>query len=361
MTVADRAPARTTFKQITYANFDFDDPHSVQKMSEATLPESIPDDKVLVRMRCAPIHPCDTLCAMGVVNGVDLPSVGGTEGVGVVEQVGNGLRDRWHTGQRVHVTANYIFGEWTSWQGVWSEYIVCPTNALIAVPDSIDDDTAAQLVVNPLTALAMVREMKLGPGNILLQTAAGSVLGRLMIQLSKIYAFETVNLVRRQETADELKEQYGTIGVYVYDGSDHSKEVVTAAIAADFPERHIDRCIEAVGGDTAHFCLDLLGPNGDMYIYGSMTGDVMMTVNTVAALVMKNNSLRGWSTQENWMRFTSDEDKRACIDELCDLIASGDLELPETGRRYTFSQIGQAMRASCEAGRVGKVMLDCKA
>ena len=52
---------------------------------------------------------------------------------------------------------------------------------------------------------------------------------------------------------------------------------------------------------------------------------------------------------------------QACIDELCELIASGDLELPETGRRYTFSQIGQAMRASCEAGRVGKVMLDCKA
>ena len=38
MTVADRAPAMTTFKQITYANFNFDDPHSVQKDERGDIP-----------------------------------------------------------------------------------------------------------------------------------------------------------------------------------------------------------------------------------------------------------------------------------------------------------------------------------
>lgn len=351
----------TEFKQVIYSRFDMEDPHSVHEVIKASLPDSVPDDRVRVHMICAPVHPCDSLCAMGIVNGVKLPNVGGTEGVGVIEEVGPALRNKWQVGQRVHVAANYIFGEWDTWNGVWSEYVDCPDNALIAVPDGVDDDTAAQFWVNPLTAFAMVKELGLGDGNILLQTAAGSVLGRLMIQLSKIYGFDTINLVRRQETADGLKQEFGISGVYVYDGGDASKADVKQAIARDFSGRTIDYCIEAVGGDTAHFCLDLLGPNGEIYIYGTMTGDVTMTINTVADIVMKNNAIKGWSSQENWLRLTSDEDKRAYVDELWALIVDGKLKLPSTGRRFAFNQIKDAMTHSYVPGRQGKVMLDCKA
>ena len=350
----------TSFKQVIYDRFDFEDPHSVHAVIDCSLPDTLPEDRVLVRMTCAPIHPCDSLCAMGIVNRVELPTVGGTEGVGVIADVGAALKDTWQVGQRVHVAANYIFGEWTSWKGVWSEYVLCPNNALLAVPDGVDDDTAAQFYVNPLTAFVMVKEFGLGEGNILLQTAAGSVVGKLMIQLSKIYGFDTVNLVRRQETADELRQEFGIKSVYVYDGSDASKAAVKDAIARDFPGGIIDYCIEAVGGDTAHFCLDLLGPDGEIYIYGAMTGDVMMTVNTVADIVMKNNALKGWSTQENWLRLTSDEVKSAYVEELWGLIAAGKLKMPPTGRRFTFSQIKDAMTHSYAPGRKGKVMLDCK-
>ena len=349
------------FKQVIYSSFDRDEPHAVHEVVESSLPDAIPGDRLLVRMRCAPIHPCDTLCAMGLVNGVNLPSVGGTEGVGVIEGVGKDLQDEWQVGQRVHVAANYMFGSWTTWKGVWSEYLHCPVEALSAVPDEVDDDTAAQFMVNPLTAYAMAREMNLGPGNILLQTAAASVPGKLMIQLSKIYSFETINLVRREESAEELRSEFGIKGVYVYDGSDKSKNSIKKAIAADFPGQRIDHCIEAVGGDSAHFCLDLLGPDGDIYIYGSMTGEVMMNINTVADIVMKNNALKGWSTQETWLRHASEETKRQCVSELWELLANGKLLMPPTGERFSFSRIAEAMRASCEPGRVGKVMLDCKA
>lgn len=351
----------TKFKQVIYDRFDMEDPHSVHKVTESSLPDTLSHDRILVHMSCAPVHPCDSLCAMGIVNRVELPTVGGTEGVGVIEEVGAALKDGWQVGQRVHVAANYIFGEWTTWKGVWSEYVVCPDNALVAVPDGIDDDTAAQFFVNPFAAFAMVKEFGLGEGNILLQTAAGSVVGQLMIQLSNIYGFDTINLVRRQETADELEQEFGITSVYVFDGSDASKAEVKLAIARDFPGRNIDYCIEAVGGDTAHFCLDLLGPDGDMYFYGTMTGDVTMTINTVADIIMKNNALKGWSTQENWLRLTSDEVKRAFVEELWALIAKGKLKMPPTGQRFTFSQIKDAMTTSYAPGRKGKVMLDCKA
>ena len=350
----------TNYKQVIYKQFSFDKPHSVHELREATLPDNVPDDKVIVRMICAPIHPCDTLCAMGIVNGVELPSVAGTEGVGIIEKAGKSLQDKWQSGQRVHVAANYVFGDWTNWNGVLSEYLVCPANALIPIPDGISDDDAAQFMVNPLTAYAMVQEFSLGPGKILMQSAAASVLGKIMIQLSQIYKFDTVNIVRREESAAELREELGIKTVYVYDGTAESVEKMKAAIASDFPGRNIDFCIEAVGGETLRVCLDMLGPHGEMYIYGAMSGDISLNLDTVADIVMKDNALKGWSSQETWMRQTSDERKWECVNALLDLIANGKLKMPETGQRFKLSQIAEAMVASCAPGRTGKVIVDCK-
>ena len=350
-----------TYKQVIYRKFDFDDPHSVHEVVDATLPDDLPPDRVLVRMICAPVHPCDTACAMGVVNGVKFPCIGGAEGVGVIEQVGSDLQAKWQSGQRVHIAANYLFGDWSNWQGAWSEYMLCPENAMIPVPDGVDDDMAAQFMVNPLTAYAMVKQFGLGPGNILMQTAAASVLGKLIIQLGQIYHFDTVNIVRRQESAEELREELGIESVYVYDGTDESAEKMSAEIANDFPGRNIDFCIEAVGGKTLRLCLDLLGPDGEMYIYGIMTGDVNLTINTVADVVMKNNAIRGWSTQETWMRKNSDEQKWERINELWELIRTGKLSLPKSGKRFTLSQVSEAMKASYATAKDGKVMLDCRA
>jgi NADPH:quinone reductase-like Zn-dependent oxidoreductase len=85
----------------------------------------------------------------------------------------------------------------------------------------------------------------------------------------------------------------------------------------------------------------------------------MLTINTVADLVMRNNTLKGWSTQETWMRKTSDEVKCAYVSELWELITSGKLQLPDTGQRFTFNQVGDAMSASVRPRRSGKVMLEC--
>ena len=175
----------TTYKQVIYNKFSFDSPHSVHELRDAMLPDKVPTDKLLIRMICAPIHPCDTLCAMGVVNGVEFPCIGGAEGVGVIEQVGENWKEKWKTGQRVHVGANYLIGDWTNWNGVWSEYLLCPDNALIPVPEGVADDVAAPFMVNPLTAYAMVHEFGLKPGKILMQSAAASVLGKIMIYYHK--------------------------------------------------------------------------------------------------------------------------------------------------------------------------------
>ena len=82
--------------------------------------------------------------------------------------------------------------------GTWQEYLVVKADQLIPIPEPLSDVIAAQFVVNPLTAWVMAtEELALQPGQWLLQTAAGSMLGRVMLQIARLRGFKTINVVRR--------------------------------------------------------------------------------------------------------------------------------------------------------------------
>src|ERR687889_738479 len=116
--------------------------------------------------------------------------------MGEVAAVGEGVRN-FQVGQRVIPLGI---------AGTWTEYLLAESTQLIPVPDSISDQTAAQFIVNPLTAWIMtVEELGLQPGEWLLQTAAGSTLGRVVLQIAKQRGFKTINVVRRREQGEELK------------------------------------------------------------------------------------------------------------------------------------------------------------
>ena len=156
----------TKVREISYSRFDIDNPEDVYKVSHVSLPDSVGDREVLVRMSVAMVHPCDIGCSSGLVNGVNLPAVGGFEGIGIVEKIGSKLTQKFSPGQRVHVCATHIFGSWKEWLGVWRDYVILPPESLIPVPDDVEDDVAAQIFVNILTPLAMIKEMKLGTGDV---------------------------------------------------------------------------------------------------------------------------------------------------------------------------------------------------
>lgn len=84
--------------------------------------------------------------------------------------------------------------------GSWQEYVSVAEDYVWPVPDSVSDESAAQIVINTWTAFGMVEDLKIPKGEYLLQTAAASVLGRYVIQLAKHYfGIKTINVVRRKE------------------------------------------------------------------------------------------------------------------------------------------------------------------
>src|ERR1043166_2250758 len=158
--------------------------------------------EVRVRMRASPVNPSDCLVLRGVYGRLPkLPATPGFEGVGVIDAVGTGWLAKLRglkPGRRVAVLNGA--------GGNWQESVVIPAKQAVPVPDDLPDEQVASFFVNPATALVMTRNvLRVPAGAWLLQTGAGSALGRMVIRLGKYLGFKTINVVRRRTAMDELR------------------------------------------------------------------------------------------------------------------------------------------------------------
>lgn len=80
--------------------------------------------------------------------------------------------------------------------GTWAEKIVVSEDDLIKVPEGVTDEEACQLLVNPTTVVAMVERSGVREGDWIIQSAAGSALGRQLISYCKHIGVKTINVVR---------------------------------------------------------------------------------------------------------------------------------------------------------------------
>ncbi len=106
----------------------------------------------------------------------------GYEGVGIVEDVG-AFVSRDLIGKRVLP----LRGE-----GTWQEYVKTSADFVIPIPDTIDDFTAAQMYINPLTAWVTCTEtLNLKRNDVLLVNACGSAIGHLFCAVIANFKFPT--------------------------------------------------------------------------------------------------------------------------------------------------------------------------
>ena len=91
------------------------------------------------------------------------------------------------------------------------------------------DEDAAQALVNPVTAWVMTMvEHDLKPGDWLAQTAAGSTVGQLVLQLARSERFRTVNIVRRRSQVPDIKALGGDV-VITSEDNDWGTQLATAS------------------------------------------------------------------------------------------------------------------------------------
>lgn len=305
------------------------------------VPEPTPGrGEVRVRMIACPINPSDLLMVRGQYGRQPpLPATPGFEGVGIVE-AGSGLLARRVMGRRVAVL--------NSGSGNWQEHVVIPARQAVPVPKELSDEQAATFFVNPATAFILTRYvLQVPPGAWLLQTAAGSTLGRMIIRLGQRFGFRTLNVVRRREQAEELRRLGGTEVVAT------NEETLTEKVQALTGGEGVRYALDAVGGATGSEVARVLARNGRLIVYGTLAGEPLNVDSRT--LMVGQKRIEGFWLSE-WVREQKPWKMLWLFRQIGKLMRAGVL-VSEVGQSFALTDIHAAVRQAAQPGRQGKVLL----
>src|SRR5215468_4587890 len=323
------------------------EPSGVLKLAEIPTPPLAPGE-ALVRVLLSPIHPSDLHMVRGRYGyQPELPASPGIEGLGIVEALGPGA-------QGLTVGTRVVFVD--KWQ-IWREQIVCPIDKLVPVPDGLDDAAAATSYINPLTAWALTRSShNLKEGDWLLQTAAASTVGKLVLQLAHQYRFKTINVVRRREQESIIRNLGGNEVICTAD------EDLRARLQELTAGKGVERAIDCVAGELGAEIARNLAPAGTMLVYGALSSHRQTDPAKFAmplfapGLIYSTATVRGWWLPR-WLSSRPLAEVRAATSDLITMLSNGALTAPATVR-YPLKDFQEAVRlADGEAGQQ-KVLLD---
>jgi len=206
------------------------------------------DNEVLIKVEASPINPSDlgllisfaadltTLSALGSGDGtvatmkihpammgamkprLDQSMPVGNEGSGVIVDAG--------------ANAKALIGKTVGVAGgsMYSQYRCVPASSCLIMDDNTTSAEAASSFVNPLTALAFVETMKMENHSAIVNTAAASNLGQMLVKICKDDSVPLVNIVRKPEQVAVLKD-LGAEHICNTSDPDFMKNLVAALIA----------------------------------------------------------------------------------------------------------------------------------
>lgn len=316
----------------------FGTPAEVVGIGERPLPEPGPGE-ARVRLVLSPIHNHDLAIVRGVYGYKPaLPAVPGTEALGVIEALGEGTRHL-AVGQRV-MTA--------SAQHTWAESFVSPVQRLVPAPEGLADEAACQLLAMPLSALMLLDDLRVQPGQWIVQNAANGAVGKTLAVLAARRGVGVVNLVRRREALDDLA-QAGIAGGVATD--DPAWRDAVRAITGGAP---IVRAIDSIGGEASQRLMSLLADEGgELIVFGSLTFEPVVVGG--GDLIFKQALVKGYWASRRFAA-TPPAEMARLIGELAAQAAAGTLPLP-VGGTHGLSDARAAVIAAEQPGRRGKILL----
>jgi NADPH:quinone reductase-like Zn-dependent oxidoreductase len=258
----------------------YGEPSDVIELSTVSEP-ALGQEDVLVSMEAASINPSDFLLVRGIY-GVRpaLPFSVGAEGVGRVTQTGSKV-DGALRGKRVLILP-------TLEQGTWADQVVVPMRNVVLVSDEADPLQLAMIGINPATAyLLLNRFVSLSLGDWIGQTAANSAMGQYIIALAKRAGVKTLNVVRREAAAEQVRRWGGDL--VVLQGDKLHKDVEEA-----LDGKNLSLVLDTVGGTPVGELAKSLQSGGAIVVYGIQSGQLRPSRPTSFSEVLAYTD-SGWS------------------------------------------------------------------
>ena len=238
---------------------EFGDPLKVVSLIEIEFKE-LYHNEVRIKLEFSPINPADLFVIMGTYPiKPPLPTIPGSEGVGRISEIGPGV---------IHLkVGDLVLLPFYKGLGTWREEMIVNANFVSALPSNnkAEIEQLAMASVNPPSALYMLRNyVNLDEGDWIIQNAANGAVGRCIIGFAKKMGLKTVNVVRRADLADELKE-LGADYVLV-DGPDLKKRITKLTDISN-----IKLGLDAIAGEATHRLSQCVAEYGTVINYGAMS------------------------------------------------------------------------------------------
>jgi NADPH2:quinone reductase len=253
-----------------------------------------------------------------------LPMVLGSEGAGIVEEVGADVTEV-KPGQRVAYAME---------RGSYAEARLIKADRVVPIPDGISDQQAAAMMLKGMTAQYLIRRtyrVKSGD-TILVQAAAGGV-GLILCQWAK-HLGATVIGTAGSEAKAALAKSHGADHVILYDTED-----LVARVRDLTGGGKVAAVYDSVGKDTFMKSLDCLKLLGTMVLFGQSSGPVPPfdpnILNAKGSLFLTRPSLAAYTATR--------EDLLATAKDLFEIVLSGAVKI-EVNQTYKLRDAAQAHR-----------------
>lgn len=254
-----------------------------------------------------------------------LPSGIGLEAAGVVEAVGAGVSEV-QVGDRVAYAGGPV--------GAYAEVRNIPAHRLLKLPESINFNTAAAMMLQGLTAAYLLRRTyRVQPGDAVLIHAAAGGVGLIASQWAKALGATVIGTVG-SAAKSELAKAHGCDHVINY-----STENFTQRVREITGGEGVAVVYDGVGKDTFIGSLDSLRPMGTMVSYGNASGPV-----PPLDLILLSQKGSLFVTRPTLMNYTA---KRADLEvlgaDLFEMVGAGKVRI-EINQTYPLAEAAQAHR-----------------
>jgi NADPH2:quinone reductase len=260
---------------------------------------------------------------------LQMPARIGMEASGVVEAVGEGV---------THLKPGDRAAYASQPPGSYCEARVMPAMNVCKLPDAIDFDTGAAMMLKGLTAQYLLKRTSpqggLKPGDFVLFHAAAGGVGLIACQWARELGYQLIGTAGSDEKC-ALAKEHGAAHVINYNKEDFKEKVkeITGG-------KGVKVVYDSVGKDTWDKSLDCLQPLGLMASFGNASGPVP----PFAPGILGAKGSIYVTRQTLFSHITSREATQSMVDDLCGVVASGKVKI-RIDQRFPLEDVQQAHRA----------------
>lgn len=307
----------------------------VLQYEELPTPSPGPDE-VLVRLDASGVNYVDIYQRTGLYK-MSLPYTPGSEGAGTVEAAGANVREP-RVGDRVAYCGTL---------GAYATHAVVPAARVVALPDAIDGQRAAALMLQGITAHYLCHSTyPLGKGDTALVHAAAGGVGLLLVQMAKMRGARVFGTVSTDAKAAVAREA-GADEAIVYTRQDFEAEVKRLTGG-----RGVQVVYDSVGKTTFDQSMNCLAPRGYLALFGQASGPVPPLDPQV--LSQKGSLFLTRPTMGSYIATRDELLSRA--NDVLGWAASGALRVL-IDRTFPLARAADAHSALAGRGTVGKLLL----